>query len=278
VSFTQSQRKAALQILQDVPDIDRTLPIWARRTNPIIRRQLGAHWRVFPPQVEPLIKWVVFQIALMLLTIPYSFLFLLILTAIVAAGVLLPYALYLYVRILANIINDVTSAMVAEYENDTLTLLRVAPFSALEIILSKMTAAIWRRADDLEQVLGLTVALTLPVVAAIYLPQWPPTEYPWVAQILSISALLTSLLRLPLEMFMVSGIAAMMSAATHNRSTAFLGTGVLVFFYFLLLNLPRLLSHALAVQFVLEIVLPLVLPLIFGLGALWATLRMVEHD
>lgn len=278
MSFSQLQRKAALNILRDVPDIDRSLPLWARRTNPIIRRQLGTHWRVFPPQIEPLLKWVGLQIVLMLFTIPYSFLFLIILTAIVAAGVLLPYALYLYVRILANIINDVTSAMVAEYENDTLTLLRVAPFTSLEIILSKMTAAIWRRADDLEQVLGLTVALTLPVVAAIYLPQWPPTEFPWVAQILSISALLAALLRLPLEMFMVAGVAAMMSAATRTRSTAFLGTSVLVFFYFLLLNLPRLLSHPLPVQFVLEIVLPLLLPVMFGLAALWATLRMVERD
>jgi hypothetical protein len=268
----------ARRIAHEVPDIDTSFPHWARRTNPIVRRQLGMHWRTFPPQMGPLLKWFVGVSVAVLLTIPYSYLFLFILTILLAGMVLLPYAFYVYVRALAAIIADTSTAVASEFQNSTLTLLRTTPFSAMEILLSKVSAAVWRRMDELDQVLTFSAALGMPAILLFYLTYWPPTDYPGIPQIMAIINYAVALIRLPLEMFMVGSLAAMMGAATRMRSSAITSTAVLMFFYVLLLNLARYLDVSWPIQVIIDSVLPVVLPITISYAALHAAFYFITRD
>ncbi len=268
----------ARRIAHEVPDIDTSFPHWARRTNPIVRRQLGIHWRTFPPQMGPLLKWFVGVSVAVLLTIPYSYLFLFILTILLAGMVLLPYAFYVYVRALAAIIADTSTAVASEFQNSTLTLLRTTPFSAMEILLSKVSAAVWRRMDELDQVLTFSAALGMPAILLFYLTYWPPTDYPGIPQIMAIINYAVALIRLPLEMFMVGSLAAMMGAATRMRSSAITSTAVLMFFYVLLLNLARYLDVSWPIQVIIDSVLPVVLPITISYAALHAAFYFITRD
>lgn len=275
MSLTQA---IARRIAHEVPDIDTSFPYWARRSNPIVRRQLGMHWRTFPPQIGPLLKWFVGVSAAVLLTIPYSYLFLFILTILLAGMVLLPYAFYVYVRALAAIIADTSTAVASEFQNSTLTLLRTTPFSAMDILLSKVSAAVWRRMDELDQVLTFSAALGMPAILLFYLTYWSPTDYPGLPQIMAIINYAVALIRLPLEMFMVGSLAAMMGAATRMRSSAITSTAVLMFFYVLLLNLARYLDVSWPVQVIIDSVLPVVLPIIISYAALHAAFYFITRD
>lgn len=278
MSLTQTQREAARHLVHNVPNIDQALPTWARRSNPIIRRQLGIYWRVFPPQVGPIIKWFVIQSALLLLTIEYPILFVGILTFLLAALTILPYAFYVYLRAIGQIIGDATTSMVNEYKNDTLGLLRITPYSTPEIILSKISASFWRRLDDLDQVLMMALALGMPLIAIIYLTWWPPHETQFIAQGMTIVTFAASLVRLPLEMFMVATLGVMMGAATRQRSSAYMGTAVIVFFYFLLLNLARLLPLSWPLQLGVDAFLPLLLPVLITFASVHFTQYLINRD
>lgn len=278
MTITNHTAQIARRIAHENPDIDQTLPIWARRSNPIVRRQLGMYWRVFPPQVGPLMKWTLGVSLLLLATIPYPLLFVIILTFLLAAMTMLPYAFYLYAQTLAQVIGDAVTAMVDEYKNETLTLLRTTPLSTTEIVLSKIAASVWRRVDELDQVLWFALVLGMPVIALFYLGLWPPDEQPVISQMLTVLMFISSMVRLPLELFMAASLGAMMGTATHVRSSAFLGTMVLVFFYFLLLNLLRLLELSWPVQLFVDSILPLLLPVAITWVAMQLTLYLVLRD
>lgn len=278
MTITQNQLHLARRLAHEVPDIDQGLPFWARRTNPVVRRQLGAYWRVFPPQIDPIVKWYAIQSVVVLLTIPYPILFVIILTFLLAALTMLPFAFYIYVRALGQIIAESTQAMVSELKNDTLTLLRTTPMSTTEIVLSKIAASVWRRVDELDQVLSFALALGMPTIVMFYLTYWPPNEDPLVAQVLTVIMFASSLIRLPLEMVMVATLGAMMGTAVRVRSAAFLGAATIVFFYFLLINLARLLTLSWPVQLVVDSILPVVLPVLISLIALKITLHLIMRD
>lgn len=278
MTLTKAQTVIARRIAREIPDIDEQLPNWARRNNPIVRRQLGIYWRVFPPQPGPVLKWLAIQSGLLLLTILYPVLFVMILTFLLAAITILPYAFWLYVQALGHVANESTSAMADEFRNETLTLLRTTPFSAREIILSKIAASVWRRMDDLDYVISLALVLGMPAIALFYLTTWPPNEVPVVAQGLTIIMMASSLIRLPLEMFMVASVGTMMGAAVHNRSTALLSTLTLVFFYFLLINLARLLTLSWPMQLIVDSVLPILFPIVISWLAVRLTLHLVTRD
>jgi hypothetical protein len=270
---TTTRASITRHIVEDIPDIDQGMPIWARRTNPIVRRQLKAHWRVFPPQVRPIIKTYLILSAVMATTYFIDYLFLFILTILMAGMLLMPIAFYMYVKILASIISDSSWAMVEEFQNGTLSLLRSTPFSVREIILSKITASVWRRMDALDMVMTVAVFLGMPVISAFYLVRWSPDDAPLVTQGLTIIVFGVSLIRLPLEMFFASSLAAMMGTMTRMRSTAFSSTVVLLFFYFLMINLLRLLPLSWPMQLVVDAVLPIALPLLF----IWGSLKVTEY-
>jgi hypothetical protein len=279
VTVTRNPAHLARRIVRDIPDIDGTLPLWARRTNPIVRRQLGMYWRVFPPQRGPILKWFVVQSVVVALTVFYSWLMTLVLLLLLASILMLPAAFFIYGRALAEIINTSSNAMADEFKNDTLTLLRTTPLSTLEIILSKVSAAVWRRVDELDQVITMALWLGLPVIALTYLPHWQDAgERTLIPQALTITTFGATLLRLPLEMFMVASLGAMMGAATRLRSSAFVATASVVFFYFLLLNLPRLLPLSWSMEIIVNAVLPLILPVIVTGVALSITLYLIRRE
>ncbi|GAB4516931.1 MAG: hypothetical protein OHK0046_23020 [Anaerolineae bacterium] len=278
MAVTTSQASLARRLAEEIPDIDQGLPVWARRSNPIVRRQLKMYWRTFPPQPVPILRWFALQAGLVVLTVFIPLLFVILLTFLLAAMMLLPYAFALYARTLAYIAAESATALSDEYKNDTLVTLRVTPYSVMEIILSKVAASVWRYMDDFDQVLSFALFLSMPSVAILYLTSWPPQDYPLVAQFMTIVTFAACLIRLPLEMFMVSSLGAMMGAATHMRSSALLSAGVLGFFYFLLINLARLLPMGWVARLLVDAVLPVVLPLVISYVALRITHFFVARD
>lgn len=258
--------------------LDDRLPEWARRSNPIIRRQLGIYWRVFTPEIDNIVRWLMIQAAILLLTIQFPVLLTPILMIVLASFLILPGAFYFYFRALIGIIDDSVRAITSELRNDTLMLLRVTPMSLDHIILSKVAAAFWRRMEDLDNVLTLAVFLGTPMVVLVQILSYSPDQYPVFAQLMMIAAMFISIIRLPLEMFMVGMIGMMVGAATRRRSNALVGTATLVFFYFLLINLPRLAPLPIYLDIMVDIVLPLILPILISLISLRITLFLLRRE
>lgn len=266
----------ARNLASEERDMDTGLPEWARRSNPIIRRQLGIHWRVFLPQVRPIIKWMLPQIAVILLTLQFEGLIAALMLLSLSTVFMLPFGFYLYLRALQDITNDSVVAMTQEFQDDSFDLLRITPFSLIEIMLAKMSGAVWRRMDDLDTVLSIALFTTLPVLTFLYVVAWAPDVYPGYSQLLIITGMVASLVRLPLEMFMVSALGIMNGTLIRWRSPAVTATLVLTFFYFVLLNMPRLLELSLGWQIVVDIVLPLVMPVVIATTAILIAVRFIE--
>src|SRR5262245_60106910 len=108
--------------------MDRRLPTWARRSNPIIRRQLGAYWKTLLPEVGFLRRAFVIQTALIVLSFFWPIVFDLALPAITASILLFPFAVVMYGNVLLSIGIAAVSAMTQELQSGTLDLLRVTPF------------------------------------------------------------------------------------------------------------------------------------------------------
>lgn len=278
MSVTQSQREAAHRIAHDIPDIDTALPLWAKRRNPIILRMLGEHWRVFLPEFRPLVKLFIYQAVVVLATIEFPWVYIGLLTFLLPAVVILPYAFYLYFTAISRAIAYSTNGMAEEFEQNTLRILRTTPFSTREIVLSKVMAAVWRQADEIDQILSYAVFTSVPVLITIYLAQWPPDEFAGINQLLTITVFAACIIRIPLEIFMVASIGAMMGTYTRLRSTAYMSSAVLVFFYFLLINLMRLVDMSWQMHLVVEGVMPVILPLIIIWGAVSLAVKQIEAE
>lgn len=278
MAVSQTQREAARRIAHEVPDIDANLPKWAQRKNPIILRQLGAHWRVFLPQLGPLIRVFLLQAFIVLMSIQFGWMYIIILTFLIPVLVALPFVVGLYVQTLGRTINYAATGMSEEYEHDTLRLLRTTPFSTQEIVLSKISAAAWRQAEDMEQLLAYLSIIAVPPLMAIYLALWPPEEIQGINQLLTLVTFASLLIRLPLEIFMVSALGTMLGATIRFRSTAYLATAVLVFFYYLLLFLARFVGMPWPTQMIVDAIVPLVLPVIIAYGAMRLTVIQIERD
>ncbi|MDX1992476.1 MAG: hypothetical protein SF029_08805 [bacterium] len=258
------------QIVSPPPTLDTNLPTWARRTNPIIRRQLGIYWRVFVPQVDLLLRWYVYQAILIVLTAQFSFLFAPILMLVLASVLLLPIAFWMYARLISEIVADSVRSITDEFKNDTLMLLRVTPFTLQHIVLSKVAASFWRQMEALDGVLSLSLFLGTPLILFMQVLRFPPETHLLTPQLFTIAVMLVSLLRLPLEMFMVGMLGMASGTAGRTKSTGVIITSTLTFFYFLLINLPRFLDLPMPLYFLVEIVLPLLLPCII----IWLCLRL----
>lgn len=259
--------------------MDKSLPLWARRSNPIIRRQLGAYWRVFPPELRPIVTWIIVYTLFLALTLTGSdFLYILFVPFALVSMILFPGVLFLYIRSLSQIASDSAEAMVTEYTHDSLTLLRTTPFTGMEIILSKIAGSIWRRMDDLQDTTSYTRTLGGMAILGFYIIQFSPVNHPNVAQVLALPMLLASLVRVPLEMTMVACVATMLGAYTKSKSSAVTATLIFTFFYFLLLTLLRFIGWGWTWQWVIDALIPVVLPIAISFGALKMTLHVVEAD
>lgn len=278
VSTTHTRLNPVLEMARQTIQIDSNLPAWARRTNPIVRRELGIYWRTFVPQLDSLGRWYAVQGGIILLTVQFPNLFTPILMMLLISMMMLPIAFVYYVRLLAEIIADSVASITNEFENDTLMLLRVTPISVRHILLSKSIAALWRRMEGLDLLLSASLFLGTPVIALSAVVNWSPESNPLVPQSLILVLILVSMVRLPLEMFMVSLLAITMGAIIRARSTAIIVTAALTFFYFLLLNLPRLMTLSLPMTLLVEALLPVMLPLLLIWTCLKGTTYFITRD
>lgn len=255
------------------PELDQRLPLWARRSNPIIRRQLGMYWKTILPEVDVLVKLITVQIGLVALSLPWPFLFDLALPTITAALLLFPIALYLYGHILLGIGSAAALSVVDELRKGTFDLVRATPISLTSILGSKIAASIWRQVENLSLLMTAVAMLSMPLLISLYATAYPLQTYPLLSRVAMALGLVVSLLRLALEPFMIAAIGQAAGAAFPVRSTAVITTAFLGAFYFLLINLARLIPLAWPLRFIIEFVLPVVLPLLLT----WASLRLTER-
>jgi hypothetical protein len=258
---TANRASLIREIVQSHHEIDTQFPQWARRSHPIVRRHLGRYWRVMTPQVEPVLQWYLVQAALVLLTYPIPFLFTIILPVVIVSVGLLPFAFYYYAQTLYALASDATQSMVREIEGSTLNLLLATPYSAREVLLSKLAGAMWRQSEPLSLLLSVVSMTQMPTLVLIYLNQLPSEEFGILSQVITIIAFGVAIVRIPLEMAMTAAISAYVGVTTRGRSTAVITTLTLLIFYFVLINVPRLMPLGIVGHIIVDGVLPLMLPL-----------------
>ena len=254
-------------------ELDKRLPPWARRSNPIIRRHLGMYWKTILPDAVFLVKIVLIQAGLIAATLPIPFLFDLALPTITASILLLPVAIYMYVQVLFAIGYATAVNVADEVRYDTFTLLRVTPINVQTILASKIAAAIWRQVENLGLLIIAAALFSLPILISQYASIWPLEQYPILSRLGMVLGLVVSLLRLVLEPFMVGALGVMTGAALRVRSSAVVATSIIAFFYFISMNLIRFLKIPWPIQFAIEFVLPVVLPLLI----IWGSLKLAER-
>jgi hypothetical protein len=254
-------------------ELDSRLPRWARRSNPIIRRQLGLYWKTILPEISGLAKIVLVQVVLVLLTLVWPFLFDLALPTITAALLLFPIAVFLYGQILASIGFTAALSIVDELRNGTFDLVRATPLRLESILASKIAAAIWRQVENLSLLILAVSLLSMPLLISQYATMFPLDHYPYLSRVAMILGLVVSLVRLMIEPFMVGAIGLLAGTVFPLRSTAIITTGFLGGFYFFLLNLARLMPMPWPLRFVLDFALPIALPLVIT----WLSLRVTEY-
>ncbi|HEX2622046.1 MAG TPA: hypothetical protein VHL11_17940 [Phototrophicaceae bacterium] len=265
------------QIIQAQYEIDAHLPRWARRSHPIVRRHLGAYWRVMTPQIEPVAQWYLMQSLLVFMTYPLPFLLTAILPMVIVSGALLPAGIVYFTRSIYNIASDSTRTMVNEVENATLPLLLATPYPVREILLCKIAGAMWRQSEMLVVLSGIAVYTQMPTLVLIYLNRFPPEEFGMVAQLFTVVVFAASIIRLPLEMFMAASVGHYIGVTTTGRSAAVVSTMTILIFYFVLVNLPRLITMSVLGQLFVDAALPLILPLMMIAGFMLMTERELAN-
>jgi len=261
-----AQDKIRRILVNDLHQIDQNMPRWARRKHPIVKRELGLYWRIMPPQIDTPIRAFWIQTILVLATIPLPFLMTLLLPLVLVSFATLPVALYLYTRMLYDLAGDTSRSMVAEIENHTLEVLMTTPVSVREMLLSKLAGVLWKQSEPFSLILLAASLTQIPVIFILYANAFPPQDYPGVGQVISVLMFGLSLLRLPIEAFMVAALGQWVGLTTPGRDAAQAVSIGLTGFYFLLINLPRLLPLDPLWRVLIDGALPLVAAA--GMGAL----------
>lgn len=265
------------EIVQSHHEIDTQFPPWARRSHPIVRRHLGRYWRVMTPQIEPVVQWYLIQAGIVLLTYPIPFLFTLILPVVLVSVGLLPFAFYYYAQTLFALASDATQSMVREVEGATLNLLLATPYSAREVLMSKMAGAMWRQSEALSLLLSGIALTQMPTLVLIYLNQLPVEEFGILSQLVTLVAFGAAIARIPLEMAMTAAIGTYVGVTTRGRSAAIITTLTLLLFYFVIINVPRLMPLGVVGHLMVDGLLPLSLPLLIVLLMLRLTERAMHQ-
>lgn len=262
--------------------LDQHLPEWARRSNPIVRRHLGVFWKMMPMEIGPLVRIVGLQVGALLLSFPTPFVFelsmLLMFTLIPVSISLMPLTLIFYSRVIFEIGYFGLKSIVDEIRNGTLQLLLTTPFTLPEIIASKVSAGVWRQVENLGIIIMTTSLLSMPLIAMQFSPAFPMDEQPYVLRLLLLTTYIASLLRMILEPFMVGMIGVMIGSVIPSRTPAGIALILLLFFYFLLINLPRLIPAPWFIRFLIEAVLPLTLPLLIIYFAFRVTVHILSPE
>ncbi|MCC6615060.1 MAG: hypothetical protein IT320_16405 [Anaerolineae bacterium] len=272
------ERVYAQVMATDPERMDRALPVWARRSYPIVRQELGIFHRVMTPDLWLPVRFFLFESLVILLTFPLPGLFNLLLPIVTVPIVLIPVALYFYIEALARIGSSASTSVADAKRKQQFTLLRVSPMPLRHILSAKASAAIWRQIETLDLLLLTAALLTLPVLILQYASYYSPTDYPALSRFFMIVGYATCLLRILVEPAMMAALGVLMGALTGARIPGMLSTLTLGFAYAVLINLPRLLPLSPSERFLVEIVLPLALPPLITIGALRLATYVLERD
>ncbi len=252
---------AAIRIKQTFkPEIDSNLPLWARRTNPIVRRDLGSYWKTLTPDMHLILRVYLIQVALIVLSFLLPILLVLLMPTVTVTLVLLPVGIVMYAQILYAIGAAATTSVVKERHNRTLDLLLIIPDTPIHALFSKVSAAIWRQTENLSLILMGTALASMPLLVIQYDIFLSLTTHPLLMRVGLILALGMSILRVLIEPIMVGAIGALVGAAIPARIPAIIITTTLCATYFALINLIRLATLGEGLRLFVEIVLPVILP------------------
>jgi len=259
-------------------ELDRNLPRWARRSNPIVRRHLGGFLAAPLPQLDVLARLLLAQIAIVLLSLLIPAV--LELTALLALVALLalPVAFYSYAAALFGIGRAAANAIVDEVEGHGLDTLRTTPLTLRSILLSKIAASLWSQAINMETVFLITATLSLPVITIQQASLYSPEKLLLPSRALIIAGLIASLLRVFLEPLMMGALGVLAGAVAGLRISAVTWTILLGAAYFIMINMPRLLALTWLERLLIEAVLPVALPPLITLGALALAQYILERD
>jgi hypothetical protein len=258
--------------------LDRNLPEWARRSNPIVRRHLGTYWKTIAPDVTQVFRWLLLQVGFILLSFPFPALLTLIMPAVTVSLVLLPIAAVMYVQALFGVGVLSAESVVSEKRNGTLDTLRATPRPLQQILLSKMAAAVWRQIEDLNIILLAVTLLSLPVLVIQYGLLFSAVDNPYMVGLMTVFGLAGVVFRVMIEPLMVSAIGILMGTVNPNRVTAVGSTSLLAVGYFIVVNLVRLLPAGLLGRLLLDLALPLVLPPLIIVVCLRLSAYLLSRD
>jgi hypothetical protein len=259
--------------------MDRALPEWARRSNPVVRRHLRSYWKTIMPDARQIGRWLLAQSGLALLTLPFPWLLTLIMPAVTVSLFLLPVAFALYAR---NVIGAALFAAewtAQERRNQTLDVMRVTPRPLSRILASKASAAVWRQVEDLNVVVIAAALLTMPVLIVEYGILYGREAGGWHTAIGVIAGMFASCARILLEPAMAASVGVFLGAVTPPiRYSAGIMTAALMAGYFALINLARLLPLDFWARLAVESLLPVILPAAIAITALGGAASALECE
>ncbi|MDX2161711.1 MAG: hypothetical protein SF162_10330 [bacterium] len=258
--------------------VDRSLPAWARRANPIVRRHLGAYWKTFTPDVSALVRIYGVLVAVTAVTILVPLLYTLLVPTVTVSLVMLPFGAYVYASVLYQVGAFAAGAAHRERRQATLDVLRATPFRLRTILLSKGAAAVWRSIEDVNLVTLIALLTSLPLLLIVYHAALRPLESPLLVGLVVAAALASFTLRIFLETALIAALGLLMGTVNATRSGAVLSTSLITLGYFGLINLARLLPFGAGWLIVIELVLPLILPILLAWLLLVLTARIIEAD
>ena len=258
--------------------IDRNLPHWARRSNPIVRRHLGGFLAAPLPQVDVLVRLLAVQAGVVLLSFPLPGLLELVALVGLVSLIALPISLAVYAGALFVIGRVAAEAVQLEREYGALETLRTTPLTLRSILLSKIASGLWVQAVNLDTIILAVSVFSLPAITIQQATLFDPAKFPVESRVLILAGLVVSVLRLALEPFMVGALGVLVGSFSRARFVAATTTGLLTAAYFALINLPRLGNLTWEARLVIESVLPLVLPIVITGLALLIAQRQLERE
>ncbi len=278
VNQTLLEQTAQRVMHRQTDDLDRRLPEWARRSNPVVRRELGVYWKLMTIDFDLIGRLYLINLGIILLSLLVPFLFMLFMPVAIVSFVVLPALAIVYVLALGRIAAASAASMADERNHGSLDLLRVCPRPLREILYSKASAAMWRQIENLGLVLTGVAALSLPLLVIHYDWLFLDQSQPVIMRLGLALALASSIARIPLEAALVASIGVAAGSFTRYRIAAMLAAILLGVAYFTAINGVRLLAGDPATRFLLDLALPLLAPLPLIVLCFRVAARRVERE
>ena len=213
-----------------------------------------------------ILRLYVAQVVLIIVSLVMPVTFMLLMPTVTVTLVALPFGIVMYGQVLYHVGAGAATSVVKEWRNDTLDLLLIIPRPALDILLSKVAASVWRRTENLTLIILGAALASLPLMIIQYDMYFSLSTEPVVTRLALMAALGVAILRVLIEPVMVGALGVMVGAAVPSRLAAVISTTCLTAAYFLLINLARLLPLDEGGHLLVEILLPLALPLLITWG------------